>query len=1186
MVPSNEANMLSGIGLIGEGFVYPGHEDSNSGFSRFSSSGPSTTKLHPLHMSHNVTLDECDEIVKRHQLLAPHGVWLVHEAHEDDFASAERLGDCGLFLGARSSVDADIWRAFYQYARMILRLGHVDTWFDDDIVHAIVHSSSEKLCNSATSKVCLWWSEFSLDDELYSCRPKRDASNIVTPSMLLATLAENNVAYPPPNPPPPEPPASPPPPLPPPGALRCELSAIASTSGYKVPAYDANLDRYVPVQQKCWRWDAGNDWPPFVAHRDLYVERDRCSGARSRDVQWDGGFKQSLLASGTFDPLYQNNDDCALKSHETVDEQYASVGQRSNGASCTDGGDETQSSYDNNKNASCDLGTNLQSCGVRKNLVVFGFASLLRYESGTASAFDSFISKYGTNHPYYKTSNGFGRPLVGACIMLPGMTDSSGNDIEGKWGMPSPTSVGQQDSCKDGGPGQIEGVPECYYGTHGACGKRRFAFRFEDAGPDMPDDSCVPGSHEYRDTLGALVDISGPNNGKCEDGLMWSIFAPGKNPCPPNTDLYDCGYRPAKRYARVGKTLNSNTCINVSAYVHNPMTHFETNPEPQLDIAIPCADCSDDVMHGHDLRLKGANNAYTPSVPDADEQCGRGTQTQVCLRAGNAEVKHKLNQQVDDFKGRHMFFHDKYRGGEDGQAGTLAYNTHRHHDKATYINPNLAGKGACVSPRNLLANVNGELVRPRLFHTAVGDFGSGTYRYQAFNVLMDNTINYPPQADLVQEYTVWFGAGRDLDTNLAALPNQVCSDSGEGSFRVPFRFGQPPSGFLDAISADTKFFYDFACPYGSQPDVCPPREGLEEYQKTMDELEQPSGPTFVNCFDEDVPDFECCRAETSFRIHGGEGVVGHLGSEQLQYCALDDFGRNSDEPNLRTYVHVFTGFTVGGRLFRVENGAVVGLVGDLSLAQCKARCDNFEGYISDPANLVPCESFNYKPDNGECKLFAKTGAYFDFSLTGSAQGLGASQWALHADDSNGAVWSSFINGDFYYATEPKEDYIFEDVYENTHGDKACPVHWTSYHHTTTGCKAFCRAAFQRDGDDNTCMPGKPECANWLDSNDFPTEQYVTVNAECICGAKLEEYQDSGKYVHTGTVLQDTRKRALHEDDGVEGGDWEWPDAVSAGIDQFHGKTFIASLEHIHTHTHTHTYILTQTHTRFVCRRAF
>lgn len=171
VVASNEANMLSGLGMLGEGFVYPGHDDSNLGFSRFPNSGESSTKLHPLHMSHNVTLDQCDDIVSRHQLLSPHGVWLVHKAHEEvsiTTASVERLGDCGLFLGARSSVDADIWRAFYQYARFVLRLGHVDTFIDDDIRAALVHSSSEKDCSSSKSRVCLWWSEFDLDDEEYS----------------------------------------------------------------------------------------------------------------------------------------------------------------------------------------------------------------------------------------------------------------------------------------------------------------------------------------------------------------------------------------------------------------------------------------------------------------------------------------------------------------------------------------------------------------------------------------------------------------------------------------------------------------------------------------------------------------------------------------------------------------------------------------------------------------------------------------------------------------------------------------------------------------------------------------------------------------------------------------------------------------------------------------------------------
>ena len=72
-----------------------------------------------------------------------------------------------------------------------------------------------------------------------------------------------------------------------------------------------------------------------------------------------------------------------------------------------------------------------------------------------------------------------------------------------------------------------------------------------------------------------------------------------------------------------------------------------------------------------------------------------------------------------------------------------------------------------------------------------------------------------------------------------------------------------------------------------------------------------------------------------------------------------------------------------------------------------------------------------------------------------------------------------------------------------------------------------REAFQRDGDDNTCMPAKPECANWLDANDFPTEEYTTVDAECICGAKLPGLEEAGKYVNEGTLLQTAANTAYH-----------------------------------------------------------
>ena len=477
VVESNEASMLSGLGLLGEHFFYPGQEDSDQGFSRFLSSGIGVEgKLHPLHMERGVTLDQCDDIVRRHQLLAPHGVWLVDRDHEDasvTTASAERLGDCGLFLGARSSTDADLWRAFYRYARLVLRLGHTDTWLDEDIRGAAVHSSSERVCNGATTKVCLWWSEFDLDDEEFSCRPKRDASNIVTPSILLATLAENDVAYPPPSPPPPLPPASPPPPLPPPGAIRCELTSIASTNNYKVPAFDPVTRRYVPVQQKCWRWDPGNEWPPYVAHRDVYMPRDRCSGGRSRDIQWTGGFKQSLLAKGDWDPLHQNNDDCPYKASFVAKGEVGTVealrmrGREEDGAQCSDGADETKTDAENsNLEAMCSIGTNMRSCGIRKNLVVFGYAQLEMYHSGTTANGGTVGQGPIYREYYYDNVNGVGQLNYGRCILK----------TNNKWGW-----AGDWFQCRDGGPGAAH--DDCYYGTNAVCGKRRFAFALEDAGP-------------------------------------------------------------------------------------------------------------------------------------------------------------------------------------------------------------------------------------------------------------------------------------------------------------------------------------------------------------------------------------------------------------------------------------------------------------------------------------------------------------------------------------------------------------------------------------------------------------------------------------------------------------------------------------------------------------------------------
>jgi hypothetical protein len=945
VVKSNEDNMLSGLGLLGEGFVYPGHQDNNHGFSRFATSGASPTgTLHPLHMSHRVTIDECDDIVRRHQLLAPHGVWMVNEETEDKATSVERRGDCGLFLGARSSVDADLWRGFYRYARMILRLGHFDAWIDEDILDAVVHSSAEKACIPGTSKVCVWWSEFDLDDEEYSCRPKRDASNIVTPGVLLAALAHNGVAYPPPSPPPPAPPTSPPPPAPPPGALRCELSAIPTTDGRKVlqgtppaesdgrPSVRTTLQifdeidgqpaspekHFQLVDKKCWRWDAENNWPPFVVQRDLYVPQPRCGEAPSRDVLWEGGFRQSLMPKDAYDPMEQNNDECPWREMTpaptalTRDPLAVNMDQviAEDGAFCLDGTARAFSAVTAMEHL-CDLGTHVGACGVHENLVVFGYAEL----------------KYGDQRYNLKT-----------CPETP-PANCEASCLRRKLGQESGEAIG---SCRDGGPGSTS--DSCYYGTSTECPKRRFAFLPDEAGPDVPDDSCVAGVTKLMDGTDHQY---GNGNGVCEDGLMFSFFAPGRNPCLPNTDVTDCGWRMPKRMARVG-VARSDTC--------------KANRAESADEL--CMDFSDSLWS--DLKPNEGDNWLRTTNSQDMKACGRGTQDSHCKTKSNAHIA-------------------------NNGPGTRRYNDLLYRNKTIYVNPTMMRSGErCTMPERAVLNLD------------------------------------------------WYN--RDSTATTADILEQICTDGGEGSHRLPLdmprqldtsnSLAYPSEAAQHLASSPRMVYYDFLCPYGSQPDACPPRN-LSDFQEIQDELVQPSGPVFTSCHDPDVPDYECCRSETAFQVHGGGGYVGKRGIEDELKC---------DYPN------------EAGMIERVGEDGDPGLI------------------------------------------------------------------------------------------------------EGT----ACPMHWTSYYHTSTGCANLCRAAHEREGNDNTCVPGVPECSNWHDGSQFPIE-YQTVNAWCICGAKLRTSAQAGDYVNPGTILSKAReyaRRALHEDDSVDDDDhWEWPEPPEPSIDAHHGAHF-------------------------------
>ena len=148
-------------------------------------------------------------------------------------------------------------------------------------------------------------------------------------------------------------------------------------------------------------------------------------------------------------------------------------------------------------------------------------------------------------------------------------------------------------NCADGGPGSTD---ECYYGTD-RCGKRRF--RLEDAGPDVPDDSCV-------DETGASL-----AKRRCEDGLMWSIYAPGKNPCAPNTDLTTAATA-AQAAVRVGNRHTDTYPVKSCLQPERPTRRRPTpGQRPQLRFQ----------------RRPHAHARPAHDRPDDDEQCGRGTQT-------------------------------------------------------------------------------------------------------------------------------------------------------------------------------------------------------------------------------------------------------------------------------------------------------------------------------------------------------------------------------------------------------------------------------------------------------------------------------------------------------------------------------------------------------------------------------
>ena len=304
---------------------------------------------------------------------------------------------------------------------------------------------------------------------------------------------------------------------------------------------------------------------------------------------------------------------------------------------------------------------------------------------------------------------------------------------------------------------------------------------------------------------------------------MWSFYAPGANPCAPNTDVLshirtliafvsslayalcsqrqvtDCGWRMPKRMARL-TVARSDTC--------------ETTCELTEDCG-GCNDMTDDVASRNmppGYRITSERNLTT---------CGRGTQARRCELHANAQITAEVERQVAAYEAARANdpFYDQY-ATPTGEPGGSAYHDHRYHERAIYVQGSTIGQSSCTPPDNVALNV------PK----------SSWSNSAPSNIEFDTSGT--PWYEFVGE------------TNVAA---RVCSDGGEGSVRVPLHV--PTQSYFDDHNAHALVHYDFICPYGSQPGVCPDRD-LTLFQAARDELEQPSGPKFSDCTRNDVPDFE------------------------------------------------------------------------------------------------------------------------------------------------------------------------------------------------------------------------------------------------------------------------------------------------------------------------------------------
>ena len=442
-----EGMVVTGHGLVAEGLHYPGRD--GGGLSAFAVA-KDARPLRPVHTKHDVTMNACAKSFERHKLVVMHGLWVENATSS---SGAVVTGDCLFFLVARTPMQTTLWRAFFAYARSILRLGHYEDNFPSEVDTARIVPSRSERCRKTgivgeRSRVCLFWSEVAVGDHL-SCFPKDNLTNVLTPPIILAALARGRIAYPPPAPPPPPEEEEEEEEEEEDQHFNCTREALPNTQHRRI-VHDELPTLWAPLQ--CWRWNSAARWPPFGVHRDVYHPVPECGNLASREVLWKDGARQPHIAPEHYDRFHLSTSTCPRRG-TPPSRKKAEPNQ------CSDGTDPTKR---DNIDLGCDLGTDLENCNVIDDLVIFGYSN-----------------------------------------------DKSCNVEPAN----SPNSQGK---CRDGGPGSYSAVCS-YGTDTDRCGVRRFAFDERSAGPTSPDDSCEEYANNSKCEDGLMFAEPGqvPGDSRC-----------------------------------------------------------------------------------------------------------------------------------------------------------------------------------------------------------------------------------------------------------------------------------------------------------------------------------------------------------------------------------------------------------------------------------------------------------------------------------------------------------------------------------------------------------------------------------------------------------------------------------------------------------------------------------------------